>query len=122
MVMIPGRLGTQAEDAPATLADARICAVLQPSESTPDNSYRAPADVSGDRPPPPRRLRAGGGAAAAGRAERVHLLWSHCVWLTVRGQGGSQRLLNESASTRPEGGDNTDAFVTLLPMGHFSAT
>lgn len=30
----------------------------------------------------------GGAAAAAGRAERLHLLWSCCVWLTVRGQGG----------------------------------
>lgn len=38
------------------------------------------------------------------------------------GGRGSQCILNESAWTRPEGSDNTDAFVTLLPMGHFSAT
>ena len=75
-------------------------------------------DLCSGAPIPPSHLN----AAAAALAERLHLLWSHCVWLTVRGQGGSQCILNESVRARPEGSDNTDAFVTLLPMGHFSAT
>lgn len=48
---------------------------------------RCPAHVPGAHLPP-SRLGAGGDATAAGRAEPVHLLWSHCVWLTVRGRGG----------------------------------
>lgn len=126
--IIPCWLGTQSDDASTmlqTLESMQSCSTANPFVN---NSYRevtqttsSSADVSGTRLPP-SRPNAGGDAAAAGRAEHVHLLWSHCVWLTVRGQGGSQCILNESACTRPEGSDNTDAFVTLLPMGHFSAT
>lgn len=48
---------------------------------------RAPGPASSCRRPRSSSS-AGGDATAAGRAERVHLLWSHCVWLTVRGRGG----------------------------------
>lgn len=91
--IIPRWLWTQSDDA-STMLRTLQNTVLSCSRA---NSARAASgevsqstslsvDVSGARLPP-SCLSAGGGAAAAGRAERLHLLWSHCVWLTVRGQG-----------------------------------
>lgn len=122
--MSPCCLRTPSDDASTMLRTpesvlSRSANACRQREGTQTASWST--DVSGARRPP-SRLHAGGDATAAGRTERVHLLWSHCVWLTVRGQGGGQCVLNESACARPEGSDSTDAFVTLLPMGHFSAT
>lgn len=68
-------------------------------------------------------------STSTGQAECVHLLCSLCVRLssgsklTVRGQGG-ESVHSEwvAGCTHPEGSDNMDAFMTLFPMGHFSAT
>lgn len=89
--IIPCCLWTQLDDASTMLRTLE--SVLQQSESARaatgevSQTTSSSVDVSGAHLPP-SCLGAGGGAAAAGRAERLHLLWSCCVWLTVRGQGG----------------------------------
>lgn len=124
--IIPGWLWTQSDVASTMLLTPE--SVLSRSRANPWQQQRVqlPGGDSSDELVR-RRLR-----SRSQRWRRRRSSWSCwarsfvvvtlCVCLTVRGQGGSQCILNESACTRPEGSDNTDAFVTLLPMGHFSAT